>query len=238
MTVYLVDEVDSRSRNEILSTIEGFPSAEIKEFTSKDQALVEMRNALGPHAKLLDRLSKNPLPASIEVVFKLTDETATGLHDLEKRLRQLNGIDEIHSSDGMLRRFRGIIGLTATAGFVVTGVLVAGVLFIVTNTIRLTIYSRKEEIEILKLVGATDWFIKAPFLLEGLLHGVLGGGIALLTIFFGYLAIASERVRILDLVVLEFSFLPWRYALSVFLIGLFIGVLGSFISVGRFYEMR
>jgi len=117
-------------------------------------------------------------------------------------------------------------------------------------TIKLTIYSRRGEIEILKLVGATDWFVKAPFLLEGVIQGILSGIVALLALFSAYLLLSAKKMHFLGLAVLDFVFLPNEYVFSILfisvalgLIGSFIaisvalGLIGSFIAVGRFFDV-
>ena len=112
-----------------------------------------------------------------------------------------------------------------------------GVLLIVTNTIKLTIYSRRDEIEILKLVGATDWFVKVPFLLEGIIQGLVSGVLALLILFTGYLLLSTKAMLFFRFGVLELVFLPREYALSLFIISIALGLGGSFIAVGRFFDV-
>jgi cell division transport system permease protein len=122
-------------------------------------------------------------------------------------------------------------------GFIIGGLLCIGVLFIVTNTIKLTIYARKEEIEILKLVGATDWFVKTPFLLEGMLQGAASGVLSVVGLFLGYLLLSAKQAPFLGLPMVHFIFIPHSHALFMFLMSLLLGLVGSFIAVGRFFEI-
>ena len=112
-----------------------------------------------------------------------------------------------------------------------------GILFITTNTIKLTIYSRKEEIEILKLVGATDWFVKIPFILEGTIQGLAGGLLSLLALFAGYVILSTKKVHVLGMAMLDFVFIPREYTLSILLISVLLGLVASFIALGRFFEV-
>ena len=151
-----------------------------------------------------------------------------------KALEKIDGVAEVQYSQGWLKRFEGIMDMVRLVGFVLGGLLCLGVLFIVTNTIKLTIYTRKHEIEIQKLVGATDWFIKMPFLLEGIIQGVFSGAFSLLILMSGYLLLSAKKVHLLGLTVLDFIFLPHEYVLLLFLISAGLGLAGSFIAVGRF----
>ncbi len=117
------------------------------------------------------------------------------------------------------------------------GLFSVAVLFIITNTIKLTIYSRRDEIEIFKLVGATDWFVKMPFLIEGAIQGVLSGFIALLILFLAYSLFSLKTVHIFGLPVMDIVFLPYGYMLLIFIFSLLLGLTGSFIAVGRFFRL-
>jgi len=237
MSVYLNNGITEDKRNNIAAFVRKLPGAEIRRYVSKEQALVDLKDALGSKAGLLDGLSDSPLPASFEVVFKEIDGQKTDPKGVKERLGQLEGVEEVQYSEEWLHRFEDLMGVIRLVGFVVGGLLCIGVLFIVTNTIKLTIYSRKEEIEILKLVGATDWFVKIPFLLEGVAHGILSGVLALVVLFLGYSVLSAKKMHFLGLAMLDFVFLPYEYILSIFLISMVLGLMGSFVAVGRFFEV-
>jgi len=117
------------------------------------------------------------------------------------------------------------------------GLLFLAALFIITNTIKLTIYSRKEEIEILKLVGATNRFVKIPFMIEGSIQGLLGGAVALFILFLAYI-IAITRIDIsIGFASLNIVFLSPQIILFLLLMSVIIGFIGSTISVGRFFRL-
>lgn len=237
VSVYLRDGINQTTRDEMASFIKRLPGAEIKRFISKKGAFRELKNALGTHSGLLEGLSRNPLPASFEVVFKDTEGYKTDPEAIKKELEKVKGVADVQYSEEWLKQFEGLMNMVRLIGFIIGGLLCMGVLFIVTNTIKLTIYSRKDEIEILKLVGATDWFVKIPFLLEGMIQGLVSGLVALLVLFSGYLIVSAKEMHFLGLALLDFMFLPQEYVLSLFIMSIALGLGGSFIAVGRFFDV-
>ena len=237
MSVYLNDDISEAQRNRIASFIGDLAEAEIKRFITKDAALKDLRNAMGSQAGVLEGLSKNPLPASFEVAFTDIEGQGTDLEGIKQALQEMDGVEEVHYSEEWLHRFEGLMSIIKLVGFVIGGLLCLGILFIVTNTIKLTIYSRREEIEILKLVGATDWFVKTPYLFEGMIQGILSGIFALAILYLGYFLISTKRMYFLGLAGLDFIFIPYPYSLLIILISASLGLLGCFIAVGRFFDI-
>lgn len=237
VSVYLQDGISEATRDRIASVIRNLPAAEIERFVSKDGALRDLKSSLGSQARLLEGLSHNPLPASFEVVFGNVKGKEIDPRKIKSQLEYLEGVEDVQYSEEWLKRFEGVMNMVRLFGFIIGGLLCMGVVFIVTNTIKLAIYSRKDEIEILKLVGATNWFIKIPFLLEGLIQGILSGVLALLTLFAGYLFLSTKKMHFLGLAVLDFTFLPREYVFSIFFLTVALGLVGSFIAVGRFFDV-
>jgi cell division transport system permease protein len=237
MSVYLNDDISAAQRAEIASFIGNLAEAEIKRFISKDAALRDLRSVLGSQAGVLEGLSDNPLPASFEVAFTDMDDRGTDLKGIKQALQDMDGVEEVQYSEEWLRRFEGLMNIIRLVGFVIGGLLCLGILFIVTNTIKLTIYSRREEIEILKLVGATDWFVKTPYLFEGMIQGILSGVFALVILYLGYFLISTKKMYFLGLAGLDFVFIPYQYTLLIILISVSLGLLGCFIAVGRFFDI-
>ena len=237
MSVYLQDHIDQKTKARIEALLKNLPSAELKEYISKDRAMEDLVEGLGAHSGLLDGLKENPLPASFEIVFKDVNVRQLEPERIKKEIEKIQGVQEVQYSEEWLDRFEGLIYVCKVAGYVIAGFLCLAVLFIITNTIKLTIYSRRDEIEILKLVGATDWFVKTPFLIEGAVQGVIGGFIALtaLSLLFGMLSL--KKVHIIGLPVLEIVFLPLPHLTFILLLGLVLGLVGSLIAVGRFFDV-
>ena len=237
MSVYLKDGISQVNKERITTFIKILPGAEIKRVISKEDALKDFTKALGLQAGLLDGLSSNPLPASFEVSFKDFRSKDIDPQRIKNELEKLEGVGEIQYSEEWLRRFEGLMNIVRLVGFVIGGLLCLGVLFIVTNTIKLTIYARKDEIEILKLVGATDWFVKVPFLFEGMFQGLLSGILSLLILFFGYSLLSVKKVHMLSLAMFDYIFIPYQYTLLILFLGLFLGLIGAFLALGRFFDI-
>ncbi len=235
MSVYLKDGISAYKRDKIDSFIRSLPGAQIRRFISKEEAMDDLKAALGEEAGFLERLAHNPLPASYEVVFENKGTDDIHPEKIKGQLEALDGVEEVQHSRQWLKRLEGFLYIVRLIGYIIGGLLCLCVVFIVTNTIKLTIYSRRDEIEILKLVGATDWFVKLPFLLEGMIQGILGGGMAILALFLGYLAFSSKEIYLIGPAPLEFVFLPVEYMVLAFSLSMVLGIIGSFIAIGRFF---
>jgi cell division transport system permease protein len=158
------------------------------------------------------------------------------LKQIKGSLEKVQGVDEVQYSEQWLEQFEDFVYVTRILGLVVGGLLCVAVLFIVTNTIKLAIYARRDEIEIYKLVGATDWFVKTPFLIEGAIQGIIGSVIALSVLFVAYSLFTVRTIQLFGLPVMDVIFLSTgQYALILFL-GLVLGLLGSFVAIGRFFR--
>jgi cell division transport system permease protein len=237
MSVYLQDGIDQKTKARIESLLKNLPSAELKEYISKDRAMEELIDGLGAHSGLLEGLKENPLPASFEIIFKDVNIRQLDPQGMKGEIERIEGVQEVQYSEEWLDRLEGLVYVLKVVGFVIAGFLCLAVLFITTNTIKLTIYSRRDEVEILKLVGATDWFVKMPFLIEGAIQGLVGGVIALSALFLLFLLFSLDNVHIIGLPMFEISFLPMAHLTLILLVGLILGLIGSFIAVGRFIDV-
>ena len=237
VSVYLEPDVSAEQSAKIEDFIKNMSGASIERYISKEEALRDLSKALGPQARLLEGIPKDILPASYEVVFKKIQDNKRDLSGIKKTLEGLDGVDEVQSSEDWFSRFEGIVNMFRLAGMIIGGLLCLGVIFIVSNTIKLAIYSRREEIEIMKLVGATDWFVKTPFLIEGLLQGIISGILSLFILFVGYLILSAKKMYFFNLALLDFVFIPQEYILLIFIMSIVLGLAGSFIALGRFFDI-
>jgi cell division transport system permease protein len=236
ISVYLKDGIDEATRERIRAAITTLQGAEIKGFVSKEKAFQDMKGMLGSQAGLLDGLTRNPLPASFEVAFRNVDRASFEPKRIKEALEKVGGVDEVQHSEQWPDQFEGLLYVLKLAGLAIGGLLCVAVLFIITNTLKLAIYSRRNEIEIFKLVGATDWYVKAPLLIEGALQGVLGALIALGVLLSVHILVSSKVIQIFGLPLMDFVFLSESYALGILCVGLVLGLLGSFIAIGRFFR--
>jgi cell division transport system permease protein len=237
MSVYLEDGIDEKIKQNVEKELLNIQGADIKGFISKEQALIHLKGSLGGQSGLLDGLKTNPLPSSFELVFKDVDDPEIDPRHIKDSLEEMEGVDEVQYSEQWIERFEGVMFVFRVVGFIIGGLLCIAVLFITANTIKLAIYSRRDEIEIYKLVGATDSFIKIPFLIEGAIQGILSGLAAFIILFFVYLIFSEKTVHLLDLPVIEIAFLSFKNALFVVLLSFSLGFTGALIAIGRFFKV-
>lgn len=186
VSAYLADSVDDAAARDLatrVSTVEGVASVEV---VTRDEALRRFEGAAGDRAGLLDGLVENPLPASLEIALAPSERSEAGIARVVGAIEGLPGIEEIgHGQDWVDTYGRVLGGLRAVA--LALGVVFAlAALLIVSNTIRLAVYARRDEVEILALVGASRGFIGTPFVLEGVLQGTAGALLALAVLLAGF----------------------------------------------------
>ena len=234
ITAYLQETISSEQAEVLRSKVADWPEVEGITYISKEQALARFRSQLREYAGILEGLKENPLPASLELTLMPQYGRSGNIKELSTRLGRLPGVAEVQYGRKWMAKLRVFVEVMKLVGITVGGLLLIATIFVISNTIKLTFYSRREELEIMRLVGATDFFIKAPFLIEGLLHGLGGallavGGLSLLILFlFSHLDLP------LRLAVMAGS-LPTGQLVAGFLgLGLLLGVLGSMVSLRRF----
>jgi len=185
ITAYLDDglrEADRVRLAERVATVEGVERVEL---VDQDEALRRFR-AISGGAALLEGLEENPLPASVEISLAPAHRTAEGVEILRAALDGLPGIAEIAHGQDWVEGYARASTLMRVSGYALGTVLALATLLIVANTIRLGVYAREDELEILALVGASRTFVRTPFLMEGTLQGAIGGLIALALLWVSY----------------------------------------------------
>ncbi|MCP4576626.1 MAG: ABC transporter permease [Deltaproteobacteria bacterium] len=237
-SVYLKDDISPYKRDKVDSFLRQLPGEKMLRYISKKDAMADLKKTLGrSDAGLLNRLSGNPLPASYEVFFDRTKKQALDSGAITADLANLAGVAEVQCSEELLNNVKEIIDMVKFIGYFVGGLLCFCVIFIMTNTIKLTIFYRKAEIEILKLVGATDWFIKVPFLLEGIFQGILAGVLTLLMLGGGYLFFATKEIQFFGMNSLNLVFISFGHMTLLFSISVTLGMIGSLMAIGRFFKV-
>jgi cell division transport system permease protein len=183
VTAYLEDGLGREQIEELLHsalTVEGVQSARV---VSKQEALERFRAGVGRGSQLLDGLDENPLPASLELTLEPAQRSAAGMARVVGSLQGLAGVAQLASGQDWVEGYLRAIALLRGIGWGLGLLLALATLLIVANTIRLAVYARRDELEILSLVGASRAFMNAPFLLEGLLQGALAGALALALLY-------------------------------------------------------
>jgi cell division transport system permease protein len=223
MVIYLHDGVPREEVEKI--RVDLFQRIEVKSarYVSKEEALDRFRNELGEESSLLDGLNINPLPASIEVDFKegyFSDDIVLPL------VKVIEGYDSVESADyggiwfGKLQLFRTILTVVGGAGGLI---LLAVAVVTIGSAIRMTVFSRRTELLVMKMVGSTDWTIGGPFLVEGLIKGTVGGILAAILSYGVYRVVDSRLIGLVPV--------PSYYNIAVVIVGIILGVGGSYLSV-------
>jgi len=237
MSIYFKGTPERIALESIERELLRFPGVTIKRFISKDDAMKTLRRQLGDKAGLLDGLGENPLPASLEIILS-RDKTGDLLpYQVKKSLERIDSVDEVQYSQEWIERFQAIMEAIKLVGIIFGGLLFLAALFVITNTIKLTIYSRKDEIEILKLVGATNRFVEIPFLIEGSIQGFLGGSLALIILFVVYITAITRAELRFGFASLDIIFLSPHITLFLLLMSIITGLIGSTVSLGRFFRI-
>ena len=235
ISVYLEDELSADDRRDIASDIEALQGIESIRYISKDEAKARLEDRLGDQKYLLDALGdKNPLPDSFEVVVKSPDLVETAA----KAIDRMDGVQEAKYGQDVIEHLFAITRLIRIFGLVLMVLLAGATLFIISNTIRLTVFARRKEIAIMRYVGATDWFIRWPFLLEGMVLGFVGGVIAAVALRSFYAAMAAKITDTLTFFPLMPQYPSMNYiTVALLLAGMAIGALGSALSLKRFLKV-
>lgn len=219
----------------LAETVSGWPEVAGARYSSSEAALEAFRGSLGGDASLLDGLPPDVLPASVEIRIRPEAWTREAVEALAARLEALPTVEEVRFGRDAIEQVNGFLRFARVAAWVLGVALCLGTVLIVSNTIRLTVYARRDEIDIMSLVGATGAFVRAPFVVEGALQGLLGGALAL-----GLLVFLQEGLRIgIERGLgqgypVELAFSPLRFLGYLLAAGLGLGLVASLGAVGRF----
>ena len=235
ISVYLKDDLSKEDIRGIGDDIRGLQGIDTVAFISRSDAEKRLRERLGEQAYLLDALGdQNPLPDSYEVTVRdpsMVETTA-------QAIAEFKGVEQTKYGQDVVEHLFDITRLIRIFGLVLMLLLAGATLFIISNTIRLTVFARRKEVAIMKYVGATDWFIRWPFMLEGVVMGFAGGVIAAIALKLVYAAAAAMIYDTLAF----FPLIPEQPFMTIIgmlivISGMAIGALGSSISLKRFLKV-
>ena len=205
-------------------------------FISKEAGLKRMKQQMKQHASLLENLRENPLPDTLEIQLVLSASNEQQIERISKQIQAIERVDGVEYGQRWLGRFTHIINLFNLAGYGLGILFFMAAVFFVANTIRLVLYSRREEVEIMRLVGAEDRFIKAPFYIEGMIQGAMGGIIGIAALFVIFLVITANFQKDLIVGTLQLRFLPPSSLATIILSSMFVGWLGCYLSLKQFLK--
>ncbi|MDR0852926.1 MAG: permease-like cell division protein FtsX [Clostridiales Family XIII bacterium] len=232
--VYLKDSVDPDDKTVMIREIEAISHVEDANYLSKEDAMEQWKEKWGDNADLLDRLEANPLPNSI--IFKVDKlDYATGI---VKQIEKFEGVEKVNYSQSTVDKLLDITNFIQVGALIVIIFLVIISIMVVSNTIKLTVLAREKEITIMRYVGATNWFIRGPFLLEGVIIGIISAAVSsgLVALLYHYIV---SRFGLSLVLIMSSGFVSQQFMninlLIIFLsLGISIGAAGSIVSMRRF----
>ena len=187
-------------------------------------------------SSILMNLNENPLPDAFEIRMTASSQGGEKVEEIATKIESLPSIEDVEYGQKWLEQFTNIFDLFRLAGYAMGGIFFMAAVFIVANTIRLVIYTRREEIEIMRLVGASEKFIKSPFYIEGIIQGTLGGIIGIAALFITFKLISSSVEHSFKYELLNIRFLSPEFYCGIILCSMFVGWLGCYISLKQFLK--
>lgn len=234
--VYMKDGSKAETIQNVNAELESLDGVEYVEYVTKDQALETLRERWGENGYLLDNLPDNPLPDSFMVY--VSDNDAAGR--FAEAALEIKGVDDIVYYQDTIDKLSKISHFIEAGSLIAMGFLVIVSIIIVANTIKLTVFNREKEIGIMKYLGATDQFVRAPFIWGGIIIGAVSAGIATGLTYLIYNKIieiiGADIARILSVTVVPSEYLMTNILIIFLCIGISIGVCGSIISIRRFLD--
>jgi cell division transport system permease protein len=236
LIVYIKKDVPQAEIENLKNDIQQMKGVADIQFISKKAGLERLKEQMEGQLSLLSNLTDNPLPDTLEVWVSPENREWNQIEMLAIHIESSHLVDDVEYGQDWMKRFTGFLNLFKVTGGVMGGVFFMAAVFIIANTIRLLFYSKRDEMKIMRLVGATDTFIMAPFYIEGLILGGGGGIAGILILYLAYIMIIAN----VDLNFVSFyftiKFLPFSASLAIIVLSMLTGWLGCYISLKQFLK--
>lgn len=234
--VYMKDSTSEKVILKDMTTIEKWGNVKNVDYRSKEDAFKILKERWGDSGYLLDSLGENPLPNSIVITVKNLEKAS----DISEKSKDLSGVEDVKYYKDTVDKLLKATNVMQWAAIILILFLIVVSTVVVANTIKLTVLNRSEEISIMKYVGATNWFIRGPFLLEGIIIGafsaLLSSGIVLFIYSRIIASVGNELLTVLSVPLVPIGFLAFNLILIFLALGISIGSWGSIISMRRFLD--
>lgn len=224
IVMYLTRGTPIEAATLAIHDIESFPEVETVTYVGEDEALARAQSELVEFQGVFSELETNPLPASLEVSLRPGYRTSEAVQQVASRLEGFSFVDDIRFGQDWVEKLDRLRGVAGVVGLLIGGAFAVASIIIIGTTIRMSVLQRAREIGIMRLVGATDGFVRRPFLLEGCVKGALGGLLAIALNFAAYVTFDQ---------LFDVDFFSAGQAVLIVLVGLLLGFLSSAVSVGR-----
>ena len=236
VSVFLRNDVTAGELDGLRSDLAGMPEIETFTYVSQTQAYQEFKKQFADQPELYEELPKDSLPAS----FRISLVDASQAEEVAARVDGSPGIDDVNFGGDIIRRLLQVNTLLRAVTLGMSAVLMVAAAALIANTIRLAIYARREEISIMKLVGATNWFIRIPFMFEGVFAALTGAIVSSIVVLGANELFFSKMGDFLAFLGPVFSFSAWEIAKVLLILiggGVAVGLFGSVLALRRFLEV-
>ena len=234
--VFLLDDTDKAEAEQLMAQIRTHEGVTDVEYRSKSEALKILKERWGESGYLLDSLGKNPLPASILISVESLDNAGP----VAAYAGTLDGIEDVQYYQETVEKLTKITNFLQIGALIIMAFLIVVSVVVVSNTVKLTVFARAKEIRIMKYVGATNWFIRGPFLAEGIIIGMLAALIStgLITLIYKELiaAIGPQVLAIVSMPLISTQYMTGNMLIIFLALGMSIGACGSIISMRKFLD--
>lgn len=236
--IILKDDIKIDQQQSIYDKIDKLDGVTSVSFQSKKQALENLKSQLGDKYKGLvaGMENDNPLPNSYIVKVKQPDYGSKVVNAIQPNGKYMDGIEQIKDGRELVSKISAITRTVKWVGVALFVLLIGVSLFLIGNTIRLAVYSRRREITIMKYIGATDWFIRWPFIIEGMIIGLVGAVVSILLLYYLYGLAYAKATSSISIIITLVSpiYVLTNISWAFILLGIFIGAIGSIISIRKF----
>jgi cell division transport system permease protein len=231
---YLAGDLSEERIEEVETRIESLQNVADVAFVSRERAFAALKADIGEQASLLEGLQHNPLPDAFEIRVAGSMASIDSVASLAASVKALEEVEDVDYARKWLSRFAGVYKLFRVTGLALVAMFFIATVFIVSNTLRLILYSRREEIEVMRIVGADERFIKSPFYLEAVFMALAGGFLGLFSLYLTYMATVPRFAPQSLFSFYEIRFLPAAAWLTIIFLSVVIGWAGCHFSIKRF----
>ena len=233
VTFYLEDQLPEAPRESLTAALRADSAVESVAYISREEALRRFRALFREMRSLPEDLGENPFPAALEVTLKPARNAAVDAQRLVDAFRKAPGVEDVEYDLLWIQRLTTAVRLVRGAGAFLGAILVLAAVFTISNVMRLTMYARQDELDIMRLVGAAPAYVKGPYVLEGMIQGGLGGVLALGLLWGIFHALSRDLLATSDLLGRTAIVLPPAMAALIVVGGTLVGLAGSLVSLGR-----
>ncbi|MEE8268756.1 MAG: permease-like cell division protein FtsX, partial [Nitrospinaceae bacterium] len=236
LIVYLDDEISSDKKKQLEKLFSSNPEVDVFDFVSREKAWENFQSMFSEKSSFLKGMGFNPLPASYNLMIKPSPERLKYIQSLANKLNQQDGVESVEYGEEWINRFETFMILMQVFLLALGALLCLGSVLIISNTVKLSVLSRKSEIELMLLTGATPGFIKFPFFLEGVFHGLLGAVVSLSLIKGLHLYLVNRFQGSIETFGrgMDFQFISMPFIVIIVLSSILVGWLGSYLSLQQF----